>query len=312
MSNELSIVEQNQTPATIEEVTKQVHFIQEIMRSVMKEGEHWGKVPGCGDKPALLKPGAEKLGFTFRLRPEFQVTRIDHEKGHREYEVICHLSNGTEGVGTCATLEGKFRFREASRKCPNCGKESIIKGKEEYGGGWLCYSKKGGCGSKWPKGAQEIEAQVVGKVEHDNPADYYNTCLKMAKKRAHVDAILTATAASDIFAQDIDETLPETESPPKKPISEPNNPTLEENVKKVQEINQELRDSSNPPITKAQRIFFEQEIKKMGYDREGIPLRQIVNHVRKEESTKGMTTGEMQEILELCRTMKEDGKNEPA
>jgi hypothetical protein len=45
-------------------------------------------------------------------------------------------------------------------------------------------------------------------VEHDNPADYYNTVLKMAKKRAHVDAILTATAASDIFTQDVED-MPE-------------------------------------------------------------------------------------------------------
>jgi hypothetical protein len=46
------------------------------------------------------------------------------------------------------------------------------------------------------------------KVEHDNPADYYNTVLKMAKKRAHVDAVLTATAASDIFTQDVED-MPE-------------------------------------------------------------------------------------------------------
>ena len=43
------------------------------------------------------------------------------------------------------------------------------------------------------------------KVEHDNPADFYNTCLKMAKKRGLVDAVLTSTAASDIFTQDIEE-----------------------------------------------------------------------------------------------------------
>jgi hypothetical protein len=36
----------------------------------------------------------------------------------------------------------------------------------------------------------------------------HNTCLKMAKKRAHVDAILTATAASDIFTQDVED-MPE-------------------------------------------------------------------------------------------------------
>jgi hypothetical protein len=33
--------------------------------------------------------------------------------------------------------------------CPVCGKYAIIKGKEEYGGGWLCYKAKGGCGAKF-------------------------------------------------------------------------------------------------------------------------------------------------------------------
>jgi len=41
--------------------------------------------------------------------------------------------------------------------------------------------------------------------ENPNPADQYNTVLKMAKKRAYVDATLSATAASDIFTQDIEE-----------------------------------------------------------------------------------------------------------
>jgi len=48
-------------------------------------------------------------------------------------------------------------------------------------------------------------ATIIDKAEHDNPADYYNTCLKMAKKRALVDATLTTTAASDIFTQDIED-----------------------------------------------------------------------------------------------------------
>jgi hypothetical protein len=36
--------------------------------------------------------------------------------------------------------------------CPVCGKDAVIKGKAEYGGGWLCFGKKGGCGAKWPEG----------------------------------------------------------------------------------------------------------------------------------------------------------------
>lgn len=37
------------------------------------------------------------------------------------------------------------------------------------------------------------------------PEKHYNTILKMAKKRAFVDAVLTATAASDIYTQDLDD-----------------------------------------------------------------------------------------------------------
>jgi hypothetical protein len=110
-----------------------------------------------------------------------------------------------EGVGSCSTLETKFRYRKAEQTCPKCGKPTIIKGKKEYGGGWLCYQKKGGCGAKFVDGDKDIENQNMGRIEHDNPADYYNTVLKMAKKRAQVDAILTATAASDIFTQDVEE-----------------------------------------------------------------------------------------------------------
>jgi hypothetical protein len=181
------------------------------MASVMKEGEHYGKIPGCGDKPALLKPGAEKLSLTFRLAPKYQIKKTDLPNNHREYEITCrlvHINTGQvfgEGVGSCSTMESKYRWRESQRKCPKCGAAAIIKGKAEYGGGWLCFQKKGGCNAKFKDYDQTIEGQTLGRVENPDIADQYNTVLKMAKKRAHVDATLTATAASDIFAQDIED-----------------------------------------------------------------------------------------------------------
>jgi hypothetical protein len=102
-------------------------------------------------------------------------------------------------------MESKYRYREGKRKCPACGSEAIIKGKAEYGGGWLCFAKKGGCGAKYKDGDPTIECQQAGRIESEDPADQYNTVLKMAKKRAHVDATLTATAASDIFTQDVED-----------------------------------------------------------------------------------------------------------
>uniref|UniRef100_A0A6M3KI39 Putative Erf family protein n=1 Tax=viral metagenome TaxID=1070528 RepID=A0A6M3KI39_9ZZZZ len=33
--------------------------------------------------------------------------------------------------------------------CPSCGKQAVIKGKPEYGGGYVCWKKEGGCGKKF-------------------------------------------------------------------------------------------------------------------------------------------------------------------
>lgn len=194
-----------------DQVMSQVKLIQQVMGSVMKDGHHYGKIPGCGDKPTLLKPGAEKLAMVFRLSPTFRVVMTDLGHGHREYSITCtltHIPTGQimgEGVGSCSTMESKYRWRESKRHCPECGAEAIIKGKAEYGGGWLCFARRGGCGAKFAEDDDRITGQQLGRTENEDIADTYNTVLKMAKKRAQVDATLTATAASDIFTQDIEE-----------------------------------------------------------------------------------------------------------
>ena len=199
----------------VQDVAAQVRKVQELMESVMTEGSHYGVIPGCGDKPTLLKPGAEKLSLTFRLVPEFEcdLTEIPHEIwGHREYHVTCKLIHqptgkfAGEGVGMCSTMEAKYRYRTAERTCPQCGKASVIKGKADYGGGWLCWKKKNGCGAKWGDRAPEAKAfeQAAERQENPDPADTHNTVMKMSKKRAHV-AIITALSVSDMFTQDIED-----------------------------------------------------------------------------------------------------------
>ncbi len=208
----------------VKEILAQVKLIQDVMRSVMTEGEHYGTIPGCGDKKTLLQPGAQKLTMTFRLAPSYEIQETDLERGHKEFRAICTLrSTGGafvgQGVGCCSSMESKYRYRGGARKCPECGKEAIIMGKQfkptDPPPGWLCWKKKGGCGATWPAGDPRIENQSIEKVENENPADTFNTVLKMAKKRAFVDATITATAASDIFTQDVgDDENPEPPSQP--------------------------------------------------------------------------------------------------
>lgn len=198
---------------SVKDVVAQVVKIQTIMKDVMRDGEHFGVIPGC-QKPSLLKPGAEKLGFTFRLAPKFQGETDPKNlgSGHREYIIKCelyHIQSGVfygSGVGSCSTMEAKYRYRTGPKEFTgkpvpktywDVRKSNPKKAQEFIGGIGFSVGKN-------DHGQWEICRQGE-KVEHDNPADYYNTVLKMAKKRAHVDAILTATAASDIFTQDLEE-----------------------------------------------------------------------------------------------------------
>lgn len=211
-------------------VLAQVQLIQEIQKSVMKENEHYGVIPGC-DKPSLLKPGAEKLSMTFRLDPQYKIDRIDLPNAHREYEVMCHLyaiktgKHLGSGVGNCSTMETKYRYRQENtgNKVP-----------KEYWDG-RDQSLIGGAGYT----TRKIKGQwfISHRVEYDNPADYYNTALKMAKKRAFVDAILTVTAASDIFTQDMED-MPKT-TPPTQTTEEPPEPVAPPPAKEIKMMTEE-------------------------------------------------------------------------
>jgi len=198
-TQESSAIQQQSDEMSVKTVLSQVAKVQQVMKHVMKAGEHYGQIPGCGDKPSLLKPGAEKLAFTFRLAPRFAIERLDFEGGHREYIVTCDLCNINtgafvgSGVGSCSTMEAKYRFRseDTGRPVP-----------QDY---WETRDPKILGGPQFHPRKKNNAWTISERIEHDNPADYYNTVLKMAKKRANVDATLTATAASDIFTQDIDD-----------------------------------------------------------------------------------------------------------
>lgn len=246
MTNELTVQPQAAMPLaiapemSIAEIRDRKKKIHELMKELMVPEHHYGTVPGT-DKPMLYKPGAEMLCMLFRLMPNFNPVQKDLPDGHREYRVDCELVNQNgaivaKGVGSCSTMESKYRWRLASRKCPECQSEAIRKSKKDDGG-FFCWAKLGGCGAEFPQGDKRIVDQVLGRIPNPDIADQYNTCLKMAAKRAHSHAVLLATAASDIFAPepDNDDDEPEETPQPKRgggktstktePKTEPQKPT---------------------------------------------------------------------------------------
>lgn len=222
MENALQVIDpESKVPMTVDAVREQINLIQHLMKSVMKDGQHYGKIPNCGDKPTLLKAGAEKIGMIFRLRaiinPREDIIQTDLGKGHREYQIFTHIMSGrTEiatGCGVCSTMETKYRWRNE-----NTGKEVP----SEY---WKTRDPDLIGGSQYSTRKMSGKWMIMHRVEHDNPADYYNTCLKIAKKRSHVDGIIQSTSASDIFTQDIEDMniVNESENIPVDPVPQEKN-----------------------------------------------------------------------------------------
>jgi len=69
--------------------------------------------------------------------------------------------DGHTGDGDKAPDGSTVESTEKSNICPACGVAAIIKGKEEYGGGWLCFKKNGGCGTKFA----EHPADTIARKE---------------------------------------------------------------------------------------------------------------------------------------------------
>ncbi len=171
------------------EVVAHAKTVQQVMQAVMKPNVHYGAIPGAGDKPTLLKSGAEVLCMTFRIADRYEVTDLSRD-GAIRYRVNCvgeHQTSGAtlgSGLGECSSDEEKYRWRKAV-----CVEE--FEATPETNRRLKFGRKQGG-------------HYTVQQVRTES-ADLANTVLKMACKRAKIAMVLNVTAASDMFSQDLED-----------------------------------------------------------------------------------------------------------
>lgn len=200
----------------LEEAVERYNELVGFTRTIMKEGLDFGTIPGTG-KPTLYKAGAEKLGTFFGLVPYFEeVLAVEDWTGKEHggepffyYKIKCVLKKNdyvvAECIGSCNSWEERYRWRKSERICPMCGKPAIIKGKAEFGGGFLCWTKKDGCGNKFKDDDKRITDQPVGQIPNPQVFDQVNTFVKQSEKRSYVGAILLAVNASEFYTQDMED-----------------------------------------------------------------------------------------------------------
>ena len=186
MSNEinaLSIIDTVEID-TIANTMAKIQQMQNVVQKTLKKGHDFGEVPGTS-KPTLLKPGGEKICMLFGLNPEYEFLQIteDYDKEFFSYNIRCTLfRNGNpvaQGVGSCNSKEKKYRFINVDEIPENyIGQSEQIT--DKYG-------------------------RTRYKINNPDICSLVNTILKMAKKRAFIDAVLQVASLSEVFTQDIED-----------------------------------------------------------------------------------------------------------
>jgi len=298
---------------TPDEVQGQAALIQSVMKKVMKKDVHYGTVAGCGSKPVLLKPGAEKLASTFRLSPRYEIEDLSNsDKVEYKIKTSIYVTNqkGEEiflgsGVGCCSSDEEKYKW-----KAPVCV--------EEYDETPDQLKR-----IKWKKGYKGGKATSVKQIR-TNPADIANTVLKMGKKRSFIDAVLTVTAASDIFEQDLEDmpegildaqhedptskasvTPPQERPAPAKKEAVPLNASSSEKASGKQEQPEQPPRSSAPNLITEKQISY---IQKLAHEAGmfGEDLDKEVNHLH-QTTIENLNKAQASEFIEYLQRVNKDG-----
>ena len=170
-----AVIEHEANTLTAQAVADQAALIVDVMEKSMRKGVDYGTIPGC-QKPSLWQPGAEKLCVLFRFAATYAVD-VDHDpEASREWEKYSKKTKKT----TRGTCKG---FMRASVTCTL----------RHMPTGWVV-SQGVGTANNW-------EPKFIGR----DPYEVEETVLQFARKRALVNAARTATAASDIFTQDLED-----------------------------------------------------------------------------------------------------------
>lgn len=212
VKNELVNNNEQTSLMTVENIKNRIIKIKQLYKEVLILDQDYGRIPGT-KRDTLLKPGSEKLNMMFQLINKVDKENITNlENNHREYIItigLYHKNTGVlwgQGVGSCSTLESKYRYRYGEGEIigpvtkeywNHKNNETLQEYYNKYPNLKNAITKKTDVGWKFMKRGEKI----------DNPdiADVYNTVYKMAYKRALVSATIASTGVSDIFTQDAED-----------------------------------------------------------------------------------------------------------
>jgi hypothetical protein len=187
------------------EVLQAQNDTRALITEALQGGRDFGVIPGT-DKPSLLKPGAERIlgAFGCAVEAEILEKEVDHDR-EVKWVKVKWVTVGpkpdnwgelkAQGLGRNRQFDGQWKWQERQEE------NGTSLGLYRYvvrvniihrASGAIIGTGLGSCST--------LESKYI-----DRPRDAENTVLKMAKKRAQIDGVLTTFGLSDQFTQDIED-----------------------------------------------------------------------------------------------------------
>ena len=175
-SQQFSIIEDLIKNNQVEKKLQAIEQFQKLLNARLKPNIHYGKIEyrdkrsgkikTVADKNMLYKAGAEVISSLMGLEPTYAVEKTeDWENGFFYFSITCTLlKNGhpvTRGMGICSSKEKKMMPSDYQ--------------------------------------TQNLKTAEKEKFLKDYACDRVHNIMKMAKKRAFVDAVMYFSCVSDIF-----------------------------------------------------------------------------------------------------------------
>jgi hypothetical protein len=178
------------TPETIQETMQSIALLQSMVNDLLIRGIDYGRIPGT-PQDSLWDPGASQIISAFNCYPgERRMLKLEDSA---EKIVVCVevpiISRATgqvvsTGIGAASTLETKYKYRWAPNPQEWGYDEAAIK----------TFKTKPGRDDD----GNEVTLYRIPNPEH---SELLNTILKMASKRAEVDAAESLPGVSSVLRQ---------------------------------------------------------------------------------------------------------------
>jgi hypothetical protein len=177
------------TPESIQETMQSISLFQDMVREILVRDIDYGRIPGT-PQDSLWDPGASKTISSFNCYcGQRRILRLDDNETRIVVCVEVPLISRRlqqevgSGIGAASTLETKYKYR------------------------WVAHPKEWGYDDdaiktfKTKRGREDGRETTLYRIPNPEHSELLNTIIKMASKRAEVDAAESLPGVSSVLRQ---------------------------------------------------------------------------------------------------------------